>query len=354
MDEYNSSNLKLSFIGRSGQQLLQKARVLLIGAGGLGCPCLQYLAGCGIGSLGIVDFDKVSVSNLHRQILYSFTDVAKSKAVCATERLKASNPFIDIKPIELFVDEKNILPLISDYDIVVDCTDNFQVRYLINDACVFLNKPLVYGAIHQTEGQVTVLNYNGSPTLRCLFPDENNDDIQSCADIGAYNIVTGVIGLMMANEVIKIILNLSETLAGKLFYFNVIDQSTKKIQFHESEEGRKKSFLRFNTEQINHQITPSDLIEMVKNNTSFRLIDVRQSDERNQYNIGGEHILLKSFMQMVIFPYETSEKIIVYCQKGQRSLQAVDHLLKNGYVNSFSLQGGIEYYRLFLNESNNG
>ena len=199
-DEYYSSHQKLSFINTRGQQQLQHTAVLVIGAGGLGCPCLQVLAGAGIGTIGIADHDVVSISNLHRQQLYHDSDAGRLKTQAAAEKLRACNPFIKIETYELMADQHNILPLLTLYDVIIDCTDNFYTRYLVNDACVVSGKPLVYGAIHQTEGHVTVFNYNNSPTLRCLFPKDENDSIASCAEIGAYNVITNIIGTMMANE----------------------------------------------------------------------------------------------------------------------------------------------------------
>jgi sulfur-carrier protein adenylyltransferase/sulfurtransferase len=219
----------------------------VIGAGGLGCPCLLALAGAGIGVLGIADFDAVSVSNLHRQHLYGLQDEGKKKVTVAKERLSRYNPFISIQTHDMLVYEKTVLPLLEGYDVIVDCTDNFLARYLINDACVYLNKPLVYGAIHRAEGQVTVFNYNGSATLRCLFPKDESDSTQSCADIGAYNIVTGVAGLMMANEVIKIITANEEVLQNTLFTVDAMTGNTMKLKYSLQTGSVIKSKQRFET-----------------------------------------------------------------------------------------------------------
>lgn len=245
--EYYSSHSKLPFIGSKGQACLQQSEVLVIGAGGLGCPCLLALAGAGVGTIGIADFDSVSISNLHRQHLYSPVDAGKKKALVAKEKLCQYNPYINIALHDMYVSQRNIIELIEKYDIVVDCTDNFIARYLINDACVFLNKPLVYGAIHRAEGQVTVFNYNGSATLRCLFPKDDNDIAQSCADIGAYNIVTGMIGLMMANETIKIITEQHDVLANTLLSVDAVTGNTRRLRYTLNEESCSKSAGRFTT-----------------------------------------------------------------------------------------------------------
>lgn len=249
-EEYYSSHSKLPFIANEGQLQLQQSRVLVIGAGGLGCPCLLALAGAGIGTLGIADFDAVSVSNLHRQHLYILGDEGKKKTVVARERLSLYNPFIDIQAHDVLVYEKTVLPLLEGYDVIVDCTDNFLARYLINDACVYLNKPLVYGAIHRAEGHVTVFNYNGSGTLRCLFPKDESDPTQSCADIGAYNVVTGMVGLMMANEVIKIITVHDEVMANRLWSINALNGNSMQLHYTARPECIFKSKQRFETVNI--------------------------------------------------------------------------------------------------------
>lgn len=245
--EFYSSHHKLPFIGEAGQELLKQSKVLVIGAGGLGCPCLLALAGAGVGTIGIADFDVVSVSNLHRQNLYSLSDEGKKKTMVAKEKLSQYNPFIAIQTHDVLAYQKTVLPLIEGYDIIVDCTDNFLARYLINDACVYLNKPLVYGAIHRSEGHLTVFNYEGSATLRCLFPKDDNDTTQSCADIGAYNIITGMIGLLMANEVIKVITGHKEVLANTLLSVDALSGNTMKLQYKLNQESIVKSKERFQT-----------------------------------------------------------------------------------------------------------
>ena len=247
--EFYSSHSKLPFIGEEGQELLKQNKVLVIGAGGLGCPCLLALTGAGVGVIGIADFDVVSVSNLHRQNLYSLSDEGEKKTVIAKEKLSQYNPFISIETHDVLVYQKTVLPLIEMYDVIIDCTDNFLARYLINDACVYLNKPLVYGAIHKSEGHVTVFNCNGSATLRCLFPKDDTDTTQSCAEIGAYNIITGIIGLMMANEAIKIITKNKEVLANILLSVDALTGNTMKVRYQLNPESITKSKERLNSEQ---------------------------------------------------------------------------------------------------------
>jgi adenylyltransferase/sulfurtransferase len=341
---YYSSHNKLSFINKDGQDKLEQSKVLVIGAGGLGCPCLLALAGAGIGTMGIADFDSISISNLHRQPLYNFTDAGKLKTTIAAERLHQYNPFIKTVAHQIIVDETNIIDLLSAYDVIADCTDNFLTRYLINDACVYLNKPLVYGAIHQGEGHVTVFNYNTSPTLRCLFPKDENDSIASCAEIGAYNISTSVIGNMMANEVIKIILQQQDVLAGKLRHLNVLDGSNITIGYTNSAEGRTKSLQRFSEPKVSNEISVIAVAQKINERQQFFLLDVREPDEHDSKNIGGSNIPLQTLLQTSHFPFSASDEIIVYCQKGNRSRQAVTYLQEKGFANAVSMQGGIEHF----------
>ena len=344
-DEYYSSHQKLSFIGTEGQLQMQHSSVLVIGAGGLGCPCLQVLAGAGVGTIGIADFDRVSISNLHRQQLYHYNDAGKLKAQVAAERLMVYNPFITVQTHDLMVDESNILDLLLLYDIIVDSTDNFFTRYLINDASVYLNKPLVYGAIHQTEGHVTVFNYNNAPTLRCLFPKDENESIASCAEIGAYNVTTSIIGTMMANEVIKIILQHQDILAGKLNQVDIVSGKTFQIRYQEVEGSRQKSIERFSGSNIINIITAADLKEKFNRNESFYLIDVREETEHADFNIGGTNIPLQRLLNQLNFEFTAADEIILYCQKGTRSKQAADYLLKKGFQNAVSLQGGMDLWQ---------
>jgi len=343
---YYSSHIKLPFFNTNGQEQVRQKKVLVVGAGGLGCPCLQSLAGAGIGIIGIADFDKVAISNLHRQCLFNYADVGKLKTLVAAERLAGYNPFINIQTHDLLVEEGNVLELFAGYDIIVDCTDNFATRYLINDACVFLNKPLVYGAIHQGEGHVTVFNYHGSPTLRCLFPKDDNETVASCAEIGAYNIITGMIGLLMANEVIKIVLHHPDVLASKLIQLDVLTMKTLPIKYQLVADSVNKSIQRFTVVNNSKVITPQTLKEKINNHHNFHLIDVREVDEHLQFNIGGANIPLASFLQLTDFSFSTADEIIIYCQKGMRSQQAAAWLGSQGFLHCFSLQGGIDFYQI--------
>jgi sulfur-carrier protein adenylyltransferase/sulfurtransferase len=224
---YNKQ-MMLPEIKKSGQEKLKQARVLVVGAGGLGCPALQYLAAAGVGTIGIIDFDVVDASNLHRQLLYTIADVGKPKAVVASEKLRNINPHISVIEINEKLTNENALAIISDYDIIVDATDNFGSRYVINDACVAADKPFVYGGIHKFEGQLCVFNYtnaNGEygATYRCAFPEKEDITLNlNCADIGVIGVLPGTIGTMQATEVIKIITGIGEVCSSKLLIYNTL------------------------------------------------------------------------------------------------------------------------------------
>ena len=213
----------LKGFGQEGQQKLADAKVLVIGAGGLGVPVLTYLNAMGVGTIGIMDSDTVSITNLHRQVLYGQSDVGQSKVISALEKLKAQNSDTEIVVYDTFLTTKNALEVIADYDVVVDTSDNFPTRYLVNDACVILNKSFVYGALHGYEGQVSVFNYEDGPTYRCLFPNmPNENEVPNCNEHGVLGIIPGIIGNLQALETIKVITGIGEALSGKLLVFDGI------------------------------------------------------------------------------------------------------------------------------------
>jgi len=226
-----SRQMILPEIGLQGQEKIKDAKVLIIGAGGLGCPVLQYLSSTGVGTLGIIDFDKVELHNLHRQILYSQKDIGKQKALVAAEKLSKQNPSSLLKVFNEMLNENNVFDIISQFDIVVDGSDNFLTRYLVNDTCVKLNKPLVYGSILKFEGQLTVFNHNGSKGLRDLFPEPPNpEDVPNCDENGVLGTMPGIIGLMMAQETLKLIIGL-ETLRNQLLIVDTINWTYTLVKY---------------------------------------------------------------------------------------------------------------------------
>jgi adenylyltransferase/sulfurtransferase len=220
-----SRQILLPEIGIRGQELLKKAKVLVVGAGGLGCPVLQYLAAAGTGKIAIAEFDMVDETNLQRQILYGSDDVGKLKSIIAANRLEHLNDLIETEKINLRINSSNALEVVRDYDIVVDATDNYSTRYLLNDACVILGKPMVHGAIYKYEGQVSVFNFMGGATYRCFNPLDNNSDFKNPipAEVGLLGVLPGITGTIMANEVIKIITGIGSILSGKILVFNIND-----------------------------------------------------------------------------------------------------------------------------------
>ncbi len=231
-------HIMLPEIGREGQKALKKARVLVVGAGGLGCPVLQYLAAIGTGTLGIIDFDKVDEENLQRQVLYGLQDLGKLKSIIVKDRLQHFNPLLNYEIINIRMDRDNALEIIQSYDLVVDATDNFPTRYLINDACVILNKPMVYGSIYTFEGQVSVFNYREGPSYRCLFPDIPGErEAPAASETGVIGVLPGLIGTFQANEVIKIILGQEGVLSGTLLIVNILESSFYRYTIERDEKN---------------------------------------------------------------------------------------------------------------------
>ncbi len=240
-----SRQIMLPEIELSGQEKLKKSKVLVVGAGGLGCPVLQYLAAAGTGKLAIAEFDTVNEPNLQRQILYGPADIGKLKSIIAAGRIEMLNNLIETERLNLKIDRTNSLRIISDFDIVVDATDNFSARYLLSDSCVILGKPLVHGAIYKYEGQVSVFNYNGGPTYRCYHPGteapKNGDP--SPAESGLLGVLPGITGTIMANEVIKIITGYGSVLSGKLLVFNIKDYDFRLLEIPVNPENQTRKSL---------------------------------------------------------------------------------------------------------------
>ncbi|MBU1026680.1 MAG: molybdopterin-synthase adenylyltransferase MoeB [Candidatus Margulisbacteria bacterium] len=232
-----SRQIILPEIGEKGQEKLLNAKVLVVGLGGLGSPVAVYLAGAGVGTLGLLDSDAVELSNLNRQVIFSTEDIGKKKAAAAAQRLKRLNPDIKINEYVLRLGQDNIRGIISDYDIVVDCSDNFPTRYLANDACVLAKKPLVHGAIYQFEGQVTVIKPGQGPCYRCLFAEPPPPgSIPSCQEAGALGAIAGIIGMIQATEAIKLILGVGQPLIGKLLVFNALEMSFRKVDIPQNKK----------------------------------------------------------------------------------------------------------------------
>lgn len=348
---YYSRQLLVDEIGISGQLKLKQAKVLVIGAGGLGCPLLQYIAAAGVGEIGIVDGDSVDISNLHRQILFDFDSIGKNKAIESKNKLKTLNPFIDIEAFPLSLESKNALEIIQNYDIVVDCSDNYATRFLVNDACVLLQKILIYGSIYRFEGQVSVFNFQNGPTYRCLFPQlPTEESTTNCSLSGVIGVLPGIIGVLQANEVIKLITGIGEVLSGKLLVYNALQNTTDYFSIHKNQEIdyeslfkdnqlNKKNYSTICSNSVINEITNQQVLD---NRDHYILLDVREVGELPIFE--GENILKipldKLKNQENLIP--KSKKIVVFCQSGNRSKKAIE-ILQNEYEfdNVMNLVNGI-------------
>ena len=352
----------LKEFGEAGQQKLLRAKVLVIGAGGLGCPILQYLSAAGVGTIGIVDDDRVALSNLHRQVLYSVNDIGLSKAERAASVLQALNPDIDIIPFNQRLTVENVLEITRAFDIIIDGTDNFSTRYMINDACVLLDKPLVYGAISQFEGQVTIFNCRQENkeqiNYRDIFPQPPKDDeVLNCAEAGVLGVLPGIIGTMMANETIKLITGMGQPLINRLLTYNALNNQA--FDFELTARNETRSLIPANEtifKQMDYQWLCSsasasfeigtdifaDLLE--SENTDF--IDVRELTELPAIT---EFAVKKIPMNQLTSSIGDiiSDNVVLFCQSGKRSRQAA--ILLSGIFgkskNIYSLKGGIENWK---------
>ena len=360
---YTAKNLRykrqtsLKEFGDIGQQKLHYSKILVIGAGGLGCPALRYLAGAGIGTLGIADHDTVSLSNLHRQILYSTDDVGLSKATRASELLEAFNPEIEIIPFNQYLNPENALSVISQFDVILDGTDNFASRYMINDACVLLDKPLVYGAISRFEGQVAIFNSRAGDAIpvnyRDLFPSPPpENEIQNCAEAGVLGVLAGIIGTMMANEAIKLITGIGKPLINKLLTYNSLNNQIYELEVQPKAETRtlipatatkfeKTNYEWLCSDQSEQQIDVTSFNNLL-NNSSAVFVDVRELNETPVIN-EFKHIQLPLSELMNDLTEINGDIVVLFCQSGKRSLSAAK-MLSEHYGDSkkvYSLQNGI-------------
>ena len=336
----------LDAIGTEGQTKLKNSKVLVVGAGGLGCAILQYLTAAGVGTIGIIDHDTVDQSNLQRQILFSIATIGEHKSRAAAESLTKLNPFVNFKTYIEKLTSKNALELFQNYDIIVDGSDNFQTRYLTNDAALLSNMPLVFGAIFKFEGQVSVFNYKDGPTYRCLFPKPPSENsIPNCSDVGVLGVLPGIIGCLQANETIKMICEIGDVLSGKLLSFNALNLQQNILKFKKNPAIVIEKLIDYDLfcgikKENDFDISTSDLRNLLSTDL-VSLIDVRKRMEREHFNIGGIHIPLHEIHQK-IDSFSELENIVLYCEVGQRSRIAAK-ILKEKYPhkNIKSLQNGI-------------
>lgn len=332
-------------LGIAGQQKLKNARVLMVGAGGLGCPVLQYLVAAGVGFIGVVDDDTVDETNLHRQILYSAGDIGKNKAQVALEKLSVLNPHVKFSAYPVRLSMQNADQLFRAYDLVIDGSDNFPTRYLVNDTCAALNLPLVFGSLFKFEGQVSVFNYHGGPDYRSIFPDPPGiDEVPNCAEIGVIGVLPGIIGTYMANEAIKVICEMGEVLSGKLLCINALDGTSNifKITNSSGSEQNRHSIQAGTINNTGDEITDEELIHLQNNKAEeVYLVDVRENYEFEDHNLGGVNIPLYE-LQDRINELPEDMRIVFYCQTGQRSKMAVQLLKEIFKAKVYSLKGGMK------------
>lgn len=353
----------LNGFGEAGQNKLSQAKVLVIGAGGLGCPALQYLTAAGVGTIGIVDFDVVELSNLHRQILFTVDELGKPKAQTAAMRLQRLNPDIEIKVYPLQITNSNALEIMAEYDLVLDGSDNYATRYLVNDACVLLNKPLVYGAVLRFEGQVGVFNLENIETkiktnYRDLFPHPPDAASSlSCSEAGVLGVLPGIIGTLQATEAIKIITGIGKTLANSILTFNALENSFHEFFISPNEEALSiipKTRIEFESFNYNwfcnsyydSEITCDEFEELRKTET-ISIIDVREMGELPLVTeFTAVQIPLSVFSESIA-SQSFENKVILFCQIGKRSLTALK-LMKKTYPHLmiYSLQGGLESWKM--------
>jgi len=325
--------IKLDEVGSSGQEKLRNASVLIVGVGGLGCPAAQYLTGAGVGKIGLVDHDKVSITNLHRQVLYDEFDVGRPKALVAKVKLQRLNREIELVAIEEALTMENAEKLFNQYDLIIDGTDNFETKYLINDACILTGKAWIYASIYKNEGQLSVFNYQNGPSYRCLFPKTTRQNV-SCEATGVLGVTPGLLGMLQAAEALKIILNAGNVLSGKLKLMNILYGTEQVLNIRKRQEEIEKI--------KNEGIIPIR-IDCELKDTGKTYLDVREDFEQPKVN--SEKVIhiplgkLKDRLKEI----PDKEEVLVFCQTGKRSKEAVKMLQKDfGFRNLKNVEGGIE------------
>lgn len=335
-------HIQLKEIGIEGQEKIRRAKILVVGAGGLGCPALQYLTAAGIGTLGIMDPDVVSISNLQRQILFTESDLGSNKALSAKKQLQKLNPEVSIQAFPQALTPENAAAIITEFDLVIDGTDNFFTRYLLSDQCILLNKVMVYGALFKFEGQVSVFNYKNGPSYRCLFPTPpERGAIPNCSEIGVLGVVPGIIGVYQATEALKVILDLGDILSGKLLTLNLLTHQNTLLNFEKEEEQiqKIKTYGKpIPIENIDCFLDFEVSLSQLSSEEKIKWIDVREPDELPQVS----HLNPINYSTSLDALLAVDTKIVAFCQSGMRSKVFVQQLKNKGVENCFSLKEGAE------------
>ncbi|NOT33417.1 MAG: molybdopterin-synthase adenylyltransferase MoeB [Candidatus Eisenbacteria bacterium] len=356
-------HLVLPEVGLEGQQRLKAARVLVVGAGGLGSPLALYLAAAGVGRIGLVDFDRVDLSNLQRQVLYDTRDVGRAKLAAASERLRALNPEIEVRAHEVRLASDNAFEILGDYDVVADGTDNFPTRYLVNDACVLLGKPNVHGSIFRFEGQVSVFDAARGPCYRCLFADPPPAGlVPSCAEGGVLGVLPGVIGVLQAIETVKLILGIGEPLIGRLLIFDALAMRFRELKLRKDPNCRLcganptvralidyESFCGVGADAAGagaEQLTVRELAGLRARGEAPELLDVREPFEIRVAHLEGARLIPLGGLAERVAELDRSRPWVVMCHHGTRSARAAEFLRAQGFTNVRNLTGGIDAWSL--------
>jgi adenylyltransferase/sulfurtransferase len=360
-------HLALPEVGLDGQRVLKASRVLCVGAGGLGSPLALYLAAAGVGTLGIVDFDEVDVSNLQRQLLHRTDDVGRLKLDSAVDRLREVNPHVGVVRHPTRLSAENALEILADYDVVVDGTDNFPTRYLVNDACVLLGKPNVYGSIFRWEGQVSVFGAKDGPCYRCLFREPPPPGlVPNCAEGGVMGVLPGIIGSMQAMETIKLLLGVGDSLAGRLLIFDALEMTWREVRLRRNPECPVCGDEPTQTELIDYEIfcgvkpdpnatpvepvgppigevTAASVAEDLDTGSAPFLLDVREQWEWlvSSLEPRGARLIPLGELEARMSEVPRDRPVVVYCRSGQRSLTAARRLAESGYEDVTNLAGGM-------------
>jgi sulfur-carrier protein adenylyltransferase/sulfurtransferase len=351
---YYSRHLSLEKIGIAGQTKLKHASVLCVGAGGLGCPVLMYLAAAGVGRIGIIDGDRIEISNLHRQVLYTQTDIGALKAEAAQQKLACLNPYIQLIAYPYTLTAENIFAVASSYDIVIDCSDNFATRYLINDACFYLRKPNVQASIAEFTGQCSIFTAKDGPCYRCLFDTlPPTELIPNCAQAGVLGVLPGILGSLQAIEVIKLIVEIGEPLIGKMLTVDALSMQFKEFHIQKNPECKLCQYQKpFHTLARNAPSCASETLEglspkmlkaLQENQTVF-ILDVRDPHEYAICDLGG-YLIPLSELPKRLGELDINQHIVVHCKKGPRSQTAIKILKAAGFKSVTYLEGGILAWR---------
>lgn len=357
-----SRHLIMPEVSMEGQLKLKEAKVLVVGAGGLGSPLISYLAAAGVGTLGIVDFDTVDYTNLQRQVIFSTDDVGTTKMKAAANRVKAINPNVTVRPHETRLTSDNALDIIKDYDLVVDGTDNFPTRYLVNDACVMLGKPNVYGSIFRFDGQLSIFATEDGPCYRCLYPDPPPPGlVPSCAEGGVLGVLPGIIGTLQATEVVKLLIGKGKPMIGRLLLFDALKMKFRELEVRKNPDcpvcGDHPTIthlidyeqfcgIRGEEEEADDlgdewEIDPLQLKEKLDKSDDIFLLDVRKPEEYQISKLEGSKLIPLSELPERVAELSTSDEIVVYCRSGARSAKAVEFMRDAGFRKIKNLVGGI-------------